>query len=238
LKKDDRGRITYGFIHGNWALDNSRPDGRWCGVNDEITILRETGCYADFTLPSAPDPTQTRIVNSVYYATDDPCRPKSHDRGTLAEAGSPPPPEGLLMIQGPLMLDWGRRKWRLFPRLENADLNGSTPPNLARLQLWLRAGISVVGQPNWIFVKLHTHGAQEKNASMLLGEPMRQFHEALAKYARDNPSLKYYYVTAREMADLVHQAEGGATTPTLDDRCHWPPSRFPNSSAGPSSPGK
>jgi hypothetical protein len=29
----DTGGITYGFIHGNWALCNSRPDGRWCGAN-------------------------------------------------------------------------------------------------------------------------------------------------------------------------------------------------------------
>src|SRR5689334_7837346 len=34
LGRDERNRIAYGFIHGNWALDNSRPDGRWCGVND------------------------------------------------------------------------------------------------------------------------------------------------------------------------------------------------------------
>src|SRR5262245_56560299 len=31
------GETIYGFIHGNWALDNSRRDGRWCGVNDELT---------------------------------------------------------------------------------------------------------------------------------------------------------------------------------------------------------
>ncbi len=54
LSTDDRGQIRYGFIHGNWALDNSDPDGRWCGVNNELTILRETGCYADFTMPAAP----------------------------------------------------------------------------------------------------------------------------------------------------------------------------------------
>ncbi len=65
----------YGFIHGNWSLDNSRPDGRWCGVNNELQVLRETGCYADFTLPSAPSATQTRKINSIYYATDDPLRP-------------------------------------------------------------------------------------------------------------------------------------------------------------------
>jgi hypothetical protein len=46
-------RVAYGFIHGNWALDSARPDGRFCGVNDEITILHETGCYADFTQPAA-----------------------------------------------------------------------------------------------------------------------------------------------------------------------------------------
>ena len=64
----------YGFIHGNWSLDNSRPDGRWCGVNNELQVLRETGCYADFTLPSAPSECQTRKINSIYYASDDPVR--------------------------------------------------------------------------------------------------------------------------------------------------------------------
>ena len=58
------GEVGYGFIHGNWALDNSRPDGRMCGVDNELDVLRETGCYADFTLPSAPSPTQTRKINS------------------------------------------------------------------------------------------------------------------------------------------------------------------------------
>src|SRR5688572_22084707 len=46
-KIDDR--LQYGFIHGIWCLDNSRADGRMCGVNDEFIVLKETGCYADFT---------------------------------------------------------------------------------------------------------------------------------------------------------------------------------------------
>src|SRR5690606_37804916 len=77
------GEVRFGFIHGNWCLDNSRPDGRWCGINNELTLLRELGCYADFTLPSAPSDTQTSTINSIYYATDDPLAPKSHDRGEL-----------------------------------------------------------------------------------------------------------------------------------------------------------
>src|SRR2546423_10767374 len=71
-------RPAHGFIHGNMAFDNSRDDPSLCGVNDEITILKETGCYADFSLPTAPCVSQTRKVNSIYYATDDPLRSKSH----------------------------------------------------------------------------------------------------------------------------------------------------------------
>ena len=55
LLRRHRGKLAFGFIHGNWALDNARPDGRWCGLNNEITLLRDLGCYADFTLPAAPE---------------------------------------------------------------------------------------------------------------------------------------------------------------------------------------
>ena len=53
LLRQQDGRTVFGFIHGNWALDNSRPDGKWCGLNGEIALLRDLGCYADFTMPSA-----------------------------------------------------------------------------------------------------------------------------------------------------------------------------------------
>jgi hypothetical protein len=71
----------YAFVHGNWALNNARPDGRWCGVNDEARVLRETGCYADFTYPSAPGPTQPPTVNSIYYAGSTPTAPGATTAG-------------------------------------------------------------------------------------------------------------------------------------------------------------
>jgi hypothetical protein len=215
LAKNESGRITYGFIHGNWALDNSHPDGEHCGVNDEITILRETGCYADFTMPSAPDLCQTTTINSIYYAIDDPGRPNSHDRGTPACVGRRPPDDGLLMIQGPLGFDWKSRKWGMLPRLENGDLLGCRPPSIDRLRLWCSAAVHVAGREDWLFVKLHTHGAHETNTDMLLGEPMRLFHRQLHEVAMQNAKFKYYYVTAREMASLVHQAESGSTVPVV-----------------------
>jgi hypothetical protein len=216
LRRDDQGQLTYAFIHGNWALNNSRPDGRWCGVDNEIEVLRETGCYCDMTMPAAPDPCQTRTVNSIYYATGFRNAAKAHDGGPLATVGQPPPGRSLLMIQGPLALDWRQRKLRVLPRLENGDLTPRRPPSLDRLALWLQAGVQVVKQRNWYFIKLHTHGAQEANASMLLGEPMRQFHLGLANYAARQDDFRYFYVTAREMAALVRQAEAGATEPDLN----------------------
>jgi hypothetical protein len=215
LETDASGRITYGFIHGNWALDNSRPDGDWCGVNDEITILRRTGCYADFTMPSAPDPCQTTTINSIYYAVDDPHRPKSHNLGIAARVGAKPPDDGLLMIQGPLSLDWGSRKWGLLPRLENGELTGRRPASMRRFELWCRAGVGVAGRENWLFVKLHTHGAQEANAAMLLGEQMCNFHLSLRQTRSEDSRFKFYYVTAREMASLARQAERGSVVPAL-----------------------
>src|SRR5262245_65509603 len=81
LGRESTGDVRYGFIHGNWALDNSGAGGRWCGVNGELCVLRQTGCYADFTLPSAPSATQTRKINAIYYATGHPEKSKSHDTG-------------------------------------------------------------------------------------------------------------------------------------------------------------
>jgi hypothetical protein len=205
----ETGEVVYGFIHGNWALDNSRPDGRGCGVKNELAVLRESGCYADFTMPSTPDgPTQTRKINSIYYAKGDAKRSKAHDWGVDVGAG-PTPADALLLIQGPLLLDWGRRKWGLLPRLENGCLQGNQPPSLRRLDLWLRAHIQVPSRPDWFFVKLHTHGCNEFNQPVLLGEPMTRFHAALAERARIDSDFHYHYVTAREMFNLVKAAEAG-----------------------------
>ena len=213
LARDKRtGELAYGFVHGNWALDNSRPDGRWCGVNNELDILRETGCYADFTLPSAPSPTQTRKINSIYYAVDDPLRPHSHDWGVDVGA-SPAPRASLMLIQGPLGLDWRRRKWGVVPRVENACIQANQPLEIGRLDAWLRARVQVPTRPDWFFVKLHTHGAAGANRRVLLGEPTVRFHEDLARRAAADPDFRVHYVTAREMYNLASAAEAGWAGP-------------------------
>jgi hypothetical protein len=204
------GEVGYAFIHGNWALCNSRPDGRQCGVNNELEVLHRTGCYADMTLPSAPSPTQTPTINRIYRAVDKPGRPRSHNWGVEVGRGRPPEPS-LLLVQGPLLFDWGRRRWGLMPRLENGCLQTSQPATIDRLALWLKARVQVPSRPDWFFVKLHCHGAAEESHEVLLGEPMIRFHQALAEHAAVYPEFHYHYVTAREMVNLALAAEAGWT---------------------------
>ncbi len=202
------GELAYGFIHGNWALDNSRSDGRWCGVNNELDVLRESGCYADFTLPAAPSSAQMRKINSIYYAVDDPARPKSHDRGV--DVGREPAPQNALMlIQGPLLLDWRARRRGFLPGIENGCLQRSQPPAMRRLESWLRARVQVPRRPDWFFVKLHCHGGPEMDHETLLGAPMVDFHRGLADCAAADPCFHFHYVTVREMYNLAKAAEAG-----------------------------
>jgi hypothetical protein len=165
LRRDATG-VRFGFVHGNWALDNALPDGRFCGLDNEIGLLRRLGCYADFTLPSAPSPAQTRIVNTIYWANDDSARPKSHDTGIPLTAHGPVAGD-LLMIPGPLTVNL--REWRrpLVPRLEIGELAGHCQVTRHRVALWRRVAPRI-GEDQ--FIKLFAHGAPEKNADPLLAD--------------------------------------------------------------------
>ncbi|OZB59394.1 MAG: hypothetical protein B7X39_11255 [Lysobacterales bacterium 14-68-21] len=202
------GELAFGFIHGNWSLDNSRADGRWCGLNNELILLRELGCYADFTLPSAPSDTQTSLCNAIYYATDDPHRPKSHDTGVPVRVGGTPSGD-LMIVQGPLGLNWAERRRGIVPRIENADVRRACPPTRARVDLWVRTGIHVEGRPEWVFVKVHTHGTQERDMDTLLGQAMHDMHGYLESAYNDGQRHVLHYVTAREAYNIIKAAEAG-----------------------------
>lgn len=202
------GELRFAFIHGNWCLDNSRGDGRWCGLNNELILLRELGCYADFTLPSAPSDTQTSMVNAIYYATDDPDRPKSHDRGEPVRVGGTPVGD-LMIVQGPLGLNWKDRRSGFMPRIENADVRRSCPPTPARVDAWVETGIHVAGRPEWVVVKVHTHGTQEPDMDTLLGAPADRMFSHLEHAYNDGKRYVLHYVTAREVYNIIKAAEAG-----------------------------
>jgi hypothetical protein len=202
LRKDDNGNIVYGFIHGNWALDNSRPDGKWCGVNNELDILLETGCVFDMTMPSAPSDTQTSIINRIYFAKED-GKCKSHNHGTMAVAGNWIADQ-LLMIQGPLGLNWRSRKLGLLPKIEAGELSGDAPPNAERIAIWESAAVTITGAENHIFIKVYTHGLQPKNMAMFFEKGgFDKLWTGLEQAYRDNNDYKLHYVTAWEMYNTI-----------------------------------
>ena len=124
---------------------------------------RDFGCYADFTMPAAPDPSQAGPVNAIFDVTDDPDRPRSHERGVLVKRGSPA--RDLTLITGPLGVTFGAPgRWK--PQLENGDLAHYRPPAPHRVGAWLSLAPRI---DDHAFIKLFAHGAQEKNAACLLG---------------------------------------------------------------------
>ena len=197
LLREHTGRLVFGFIHGNWALDNARPDGRWCGLNNEISLLARLGCYADFTLPCVPSPAQAGPVNCVYWATDDPERPRSHDAGVPVVPGDGHTGD-LLMIPGPLALNWECRPlWR--PRTETGELAANWLPSARRVRLWLEHAPRIAGHG---FVKLFTHGTQERNSAALLGGALNETFRLLAEQCRSR-NVALHYASAWKMRQAI-----------------------------------
>ena len=114
-----------------------------------------------------------------------------------------------MLIQGPLALNWRNRKWGILPRLENADISHARLPSPERVDLWVKQHIHVRGRPEWVFVKVHTHGAVPYNAQVILGEPMQRTHAYMRQAYNDMKKWRLHYVTAREMYNIVRAAEDG-----------------------------
>jgi hypothetical protein len=197
------GPERYAFVHGNWALGNS-ANGRFCGVDEELEILADTGCYADFTLPSAPDPSQIGKINALYECALPLGRRAPHRRGKDLKCGRSPRVFPLI-IQGPLgvRLSEGRL------RIESGELTSRWPPTMERFHFWGRAAIRVGGRPDWIFIKLHCHGMDPRDESAMFGESLRRFLRELTEWARASGEMRLHFVTAREMANIALAACDG-----------------------------
>jgi len=206
------GETAFSFVHGNWSLDDSRyVDGRaYCGVPSELMLLRKLGCYMDVTFPSIGVSSQPSKINSVYYSIDDPLEPKSYDSGIDVKAGREPTGD-LLLLQGPLLINWRDWRFKYHPTVENGDLFGEYPPSPQRVDLWIKANIHVIDQPNWIFVKVHAHGARKADSLALFGEDFERALDYLESKYNDGQNYVLHYVTTREAFNIVKAAEQGMT---------------------------
>ena len=197
----------YAFVHGNFALANS-ANGAACGVDSEMQVLAETGCYADMTLPTGYfHPAQISKINSLYECSLPLSQRAPHRRGRDLQRGRPP--ETLpIMVQGPLMLDVdSQRRSRRFS-IENGALTAANPPSLSRHRLWKRAAICVAGRPDWLFIKLHCHSMDPTQHTAVLGDAMCEFLRELVQGAHQRDEI-LHFVSAREMANIIFAACDG-----------------------------
>ena len=203
LLRLSHGRPVFGFIHGNWALDNSRPDGRWCGLNNEITLLRELGCYADFTMPV------WKLAHSVAYRQHHLLgvrrsleaailRPRSG--GETGRAGFGRPAHDPRPLRPPM-------GGTPHATLENGEIAYYDLPTPYRVKRWLDLAPRI-GRD--IFIKLYTHGAQEPNPRPCFqGGLDRLFHLLVEACGRRGHQLRY--VSTWEMRQAVDAAAGVAS---------------------------
>jgi hypothetical protein len=200
------GSPKYAFVHGNFALANS-ANGRFCGVDDEMQVLADTGCYADLTLPSAPfHPAQIAKINSLYECTLPLSERAPHRLGRDLERGRSPNVFPL-MVQGPLLpcfFSPGFGK----AGIENGAITRRNPLSISRLRLWKRAAISVRGRPDWLFIKLHCHGMDPTQQDAVIGAPMREFLRELVEGAEQRGEI-LHFVSAREMVNVILAACDG-----------------------------
>ncbi|MBC8876206.1 MAG: hypothetical protein H8E44_42815 [Planctomycetes bacterium] len=199
----EQDRKRYAFIHGDWALNNSRKNQQYCGVDNELHVLKKTGCYADFTFPSCNESNPMQI-NSIYYAQEN-AGPKAHNRGNPVRANRGPG-KGLLIVQGPLhplFLEGRAFGLRAF----GDDIALGKPGSAQRVDLWIKTWIHVQGKRDWVFVKVHTHGVED--AEVVLGADMDESFGYMEDEYNDGGDYVLHYVTARELYNIVKAAEAG-----------------------------
>ncbi len=195
----------YAFVHGNFALANS-AGGFGCGVDQEMQILADTGCFADMTLPTNPfNPSQCAKTNSLYECGH-PLTERAAFRSGKNLARGRAATKFPLMVQGPLTFSTSGTGRRL--RIENGSFTGSNVPTLRRLQLWKRVGISVQGRPDWLFVKLHCHSMDPTQEDAVLGASFRSFLQSMVEGADDRGEI-LHFVCAREMTNIILAACDG-----------------------------
>jgi hypothetical protein len=164
----------------------------------------------DMTMPSAPSDTQTSKINSIYFARGASGRRKAHNAGRNVAVGDWGMPDELLMVQGPLALNWRERKLRVLPRIENAEVSANAPPTPHRVTLWGRCHVCVRGAEEHVFIKVHTHGAVPETTAMLFDGGFASLWAELERQYRDRAGCALHYVTAWEMYERIRSLAGSA----------------------------
>ena len=207
-RMDGSATPMYAFVHGNLALANS-CGGHFCGVDNEMEILSATGCYADMTLPSAPDRSQVAVMNQIYECALPMDRAVPHARGTRVSANGEQPLLPLIFT-GPLVFNWTRRIRRLpVPRIDDGALTANQPLDHARFGRWRSANVTVAGRPDWVFVKLYCHGFFDHDQSACIGDDAARFFGSIVNEGERTGKYQVHFTSAREAFNIAAAAIDG-----------------------------
>lgn len=207
-RMDGEGDPMYAFVHGNLALANS-AGGKYCGVDNEMAILRDTGCYADLTLPAAPTEMQVPMINEVYEYGGDPDKASSHATGRRVAVNGKKPVLPLIFT-GPLTFDYTRLKRGLpVPRIEDGSLTEAMGLSPARMRRWTSTNITVAGRSDWVFVKLYCHGFFDRDQSACIGEDAKRFFGGMVEDTAKTGKQTIHFASAREAFNMISAAIDG-----------------------------
>ncbi|MEO6655401.1 MAG: hypothetical protein ABIO36_04900 [Pyrinomonadaceae bacterium] len=207
-RMDGVGDPMYAFVHGNLALANS-CGGRFCGVDNEMEILRETGCYADMTLPSAPDQSQVAVINQIYESGLPLHEAVPHKKGNRVAANGKQP-QLPLIFTGPLVFNWTRRiKGLPVPRIDDGALAANQGLNASRFRRWKGANVTVAGKSDWIFIKLYCHGFFDHDQSTCIGDDAKRFFGGIVNEGEKTGAFKVHFATGREAFNVALAAIDG-----------------------------
>ncbi|MDR0305742.1 MAG: hypothetical protein LBI42_02775 [Chitinispirillales bacterium] len=199
LRRVGEDKIFFGFIYDGSAQSSSQLQKQFYDLKQKSLILKECGCYADFTFPSTPDTAQPPVINSIFFSDTADTKNNLYERGCRASIHNWSE-EDLLIIQGPLGVNWRNRRLCLFPRIETGEISSRNRFTPHRAKLWLDTPAQIEGAPGHIFLKLHTYGAVDSTVRYLFGESgMHDLYGYLEKTFHCNQGFFLHYVSAYEM---------------------------------------
>ncbi len=198
------GTKKFAFVHGDWSLNNSRGP-EYCGINNETDILGSCGCFADFTFPSL-GAAQPSVLNKMYYIKNGLNRAKSYNHGREVKVGGKSEDE-FLMVQGVIGLRKKFKKYRVA--IEYSNIDEKDKLSAERMDFLIKNAVRIKGMTNWLFIKLHTHGAKNSDFDSVIGYSTELMCDYMEKNFKNVKNYHYHYVTAREMYNIIKAAEAG-----------------------------
>jgi hypothetical protein len=174
-----------------------------------MQILNETGCYADMTLPSAPDQSQVPMLNSIYECGLPLDLPVPHRTGKPLQINGKEPLLPLIFT-GPLAFHWKKRAAGGFlPSFDDSALSEARKGGLERFERLAGANIVVKGRPEWVFIKMYCHGFFDQDQSDCIGEGAKKFFSDIIEQGEKSGGYKTHFATAREAFNMTMAAVDG-----------------------------